>query len=220
MTIDKPMVVFTIDGVGSSGVMPATTRLAIKLAGGDHDVRHFVWGHGFGRLFADIRDREHMYAKAANLALTIEELYLSGRRVSLVAKSGGTGVALKALELLPPDSVETVILLAPAVSPSFDLHPALRAVKTKIYSFNSSFDLFWLGLCTSVVCTADGVRTKAAGCVGFQNASQYEKLEEINWSPLMMRSLHFGTHFGTSMYPFLRTYVVPLLQQDMEPCRL
>lgn len=209
----EPMIVFTIDGVGGSGVMPATTRLAIKMAGGNYDVRHFAWGHGFGRLVADITDREHMYSRAVSLAELVAELHLSGRRVSLVAKSGGTGVALKALELLPPDAVETVVLLSPAVSPEFDLSAALRAVKTKIYSFNSGFDLFWLGLCTSVVCTADGIKAKAAGCVGFKNAGQYEKLEEINWSPLMIRSLHFGTHFGTSMYPFLRTYVVPLLDR-------
>jgi len=209
--MDMPMVVFTIDGVGGSGFMPASTWLAIKTAGGNYDVRHFVWTHGFGRLVADIRDREHMHEKAATLASTVVELNASGRKVCIVAKSGGSGVALRALELLPPNTVEAIILLSPAVSPEFDLSLAMKAVRSKVYSFNSIYDLFWLGLCTSVVCTADGIKSKAAGCVGFKDANRYEKLEEINWSPMMMRSLHFGTHSGTSMYPFLRTYVIPLL---------
>lgn len=191
--------------------MPLTMNLAAKRAGSSADVRHFVWTHGVGQIVADICDRKHMYEKAEILAGMVAELTESGNKVSLVAKSGGAGVALKALEILPADTVERVVLLAPAVSPEFDLIPALNAVKSKMYSFNSKFDLFWLSLCTSLVCTADGVQTTAAGCVGFKNADKYDKLEEITWNPLMMRHLHFGTHTGTSMYPFLSAYVLPLL---------
>ena len=42
----------------------------------------------------------------------------------MVAKSGGSGVAVKALELLDEETVERVILLAPALSPGYDLTAA------------------------------------------------------------------------------------------------
>lgn len=211
------MIIFTVDGVGGAGVMPLTMQYVVKVARANFDVRHFVWTHGFGRIVADIRDRKHMYDKGELLAKTILQLTESGRKVAIVAKSGGTGVALKALELLPANTVETVVLLAPAVSPQFNLTPALDAVRGKMYSFNSSYDLFWLGLCTSLVCTADGVKAVAAGCVGFADPEKYEKLEEITWNALMLRSLHFGTHTGTSMYPFLSAYVLPLLVKHQQP---
>ena len=36
----------------------------------------------------------------------------------MVAKSGGAGVAVKALELLDDETVERAVLLAPALSPT------------------------------------------------------------------------------------------------------
>ena len=215
------MIVYTVDGVGGVGLMPLTMHAVVKLADADFDVRHFVWSHGFGRIVADIRDRKHMYDKGELLSNAILDSTQDGRKVAIVAKSGGTGVALNALERLPANTVETVILLAPAVSPGYDLSLALNAVHSKLYSFNSNYDLFWLALCTSLVCTADGVKTTAAGCVGFQNPERYEKLEQIRWNALMMKHLHFGTHTGTSMYPFLAEYVLPLLnkQQTANLCR-
>ncbi len=193
--------------------MPWTMNSVVKASRANLEVHHFVWSHGFGQIVADICDRKHMYDKGELLAKTVLEHTSTGRKVSVVAKSGGTGVALKALELLPTNTVETVILLSPAVSPQFDLSMALKAVHGKMYSFNSKYDLFWLALCTSIVCTADGVKTVAAGCAGFANPEKYEKLVEITWNKLMIRSLHFGTHTGTSMYPFLSSYVLPLLNK-------
>ena len=45
--------------------------------------------------------------------------------VYLVAKSGGAGVVVKALELIEEKQVERAILLAPALSPDYDLSRAL-----------------------------------------------------------------------------------------------
>lgn len=213
---ENSMIVYTVDGVGGVGLMPLTMNAVVKLADAEFDVRHFVWSHGFGRIVADIRDRKHMYDKGELLANVILESNRAGRKVAIVAKSGGTGVALNALERLPADTVETVVLLAPAVSPGYDLSPALNAVRSQMYSFNSNFDLFWLAFCTSLVCTADGVKAVAAGCVGFHNPERYDKLEQISWNAPMMKQLHFGTHTGTSMYPFLSEYVLPLLNKHQQ----
>ena len=65
--------------------------------------------------------------------------------VFLVAKSGGAGVAVKALELLDEETVERVVLLAPALSPGYDLTAALRAVRREIVVFWSPLDVVILG---------------------------------------------------------------------------
>ena len=48
------------------------------------------------------------------------------RPIYIVAKSGGTGLVLYALQGVPANTVERVILLSAAVSPTYDLRPALR----------------------------------------------------------------------------------------------
>ena len=88
--------------------------------------------------------------------------------VFVVAKSGGSGVVVKALERLDEHAVERVVLLAPAVSPGYDLTDALRAVRREMVVFWSPFDLIILGAGTRVFGTIDRVRTVSAGLVGFK----------------------------------------------------
>ena len=211
-TVEK--VVFSIDGVGAAGLMPLCLKLALQRSMPNCEVRNFFWSHGYGRMLADLKDRAHIRLKASMLASEIEGLRAEQKQVQIVAKSGGSAVALDALALLKPDTVQTVVLLSPAVSPQYDLGPPLQAVQTKLYAFNSSLDQFMLGLGTSVFGTADGIKTRAAGCVGFSAPDRYEKLEEIPWHPRMIRGLNFGTHWGTSMLPFLSEHVVPLLNLE------
>jgi pimeloyl-ACP methyl ester carboxylesterase len=142
----------------------------------------------------------------------------------LVAKSGGSGVVVKALELLDDESVETVVLLAPALSPGYDLTPALRAVRREIVVFWSPLDVFILGAGTRLLGTADRVRSVAAGMVGFhvpapvhlepERTGQYAKLRQIRWRPRMAATGYLGGHFGPDSPMFLRRYVVPLLRVD------
>ena len=68
-----------------------------------------------------------------------------GCPVFLVAKSGGSGVAVKALELLDERDRRTRGLLAPALSPAYDLTAALRAVRREIVVFWSPLDVIVLG---------------------------------------------------------------------------
>lgn len=209
--------VITLDGVGAMGPMPMMMRYAYSKRP-DVEVRNFVWTHGYGRMLADLRDRQHMRNKAETLASMVRAERID-RSVSIVAKSGAAGVALQALDLLEPDSVHSVVLLNPAVSPTYDLATSSQAVRRNIYSFHSPYDLFWLGIGTSLFGTADGVRTRAAGCVGFNCAAPVPKLIEIPWLPKMMLSLNFGDHSGTSMLPFLVKYVLPLLEEGLNEAR-
>jgi pimeloyl-ACP methyl ester carboxylesterase len=139
--------------------------------------------------------------------------------IYFIAKSGGTAIALTALAQLPPNSVERCVLLSSAVSPDYDLAPALCAVRTELVSFWSPRDKLILGLGTSVFGTADGVMGQSAGLVGFripetddiETLSQYRKVRQVEWDTAMRKTYNFGTHIGTSMPQFVRIYVVPLV---------
>lgn len=211
-------VLLLLDGVGALGLMPLAMKIAVESNQLPYDVRNYVWTHGFGRMLADLRDKNHIKRKGEELATIVNHLVVEQREVIVVAKSGGTAVALDALSRLETDSVAQAILLSPAVSPHYDLAMPLNAVKGKMYSFNSKYDLFFLALGTSLFGTPDGIKTRAAGCVGFHEPSRHAKLREILWTPDMISTLHFGEHFGTSMLPWLVKYVLPLLEEEiLEP---
>ena len=60
------------------------------------------------------------------------------------------------------------MLLAPALSPGYDLTAALRAVRREIVVFWSPLDLIVLGAGTRLFGTIDRVKTVGAGLVGFR----------------------------------------------------
>jgi hypothetical protein len=162
-------VVYVVDGAGGSGFTPLVLRRS--LAHLPYEVRHFRWGTGYGRILSDLTNRENIRQKASELARSIAGYRAAvgneDCRIYLVAKSAGTAVALWALTELAPNTVERAILLSPAVSPTFPLVDALRAVRTDLINFWSPNDLFFLGLGTSLFGTADGVFCKSAGLIGF-----------------------------------------------------
>jgi hypothetical protein len=216
-------IIIAMDGVGGTGIMPQTLGLAMKMAGTDISVQKFFWTHGLGRPLRDLQDRENIENKSLELLELLQRLNGEGCSVQVVAKSGGSIVAVKALEKLPPSSVVSLVLLSPAISPGYDLSPALRAVEKKMFCFYSNHDRVYLSLGTSMFGTSDGVRGKSAGCVGFlapadesAEPEQYSKLEQVPWHPSMLARLHIGMHLGNSMLPWLLKYVVPVLRYDEE----
>jgi pimeloyl-ACP methyl ester carboxylesterase len=222
-----PGVVFLIDGVGGLGFSPRVMEKVLTEAGVAHELRIFVWSHGFGKWHADLTDDANFRAKASELADSIMEFRTQSPRapVFVVAKSGGTAVALAALAQLPAETVDRCILLSSAVSPDYDLLPALCAVRTELVSFWSPRDKLVLGFGTTIFGTADGVSGHSAGLVGFrlpespddEAASQHRKLRQVEWEPSMRKTMNFGTHIGTSMPQFVRVYVAPLLGAPTDP---
>ena len=223
---DEKGVVYLLDGVGGFGFAPKVMESVLTEAGVPHELRSFYWSHGFGHWHEDLTDDENIRRKASELADSIMDFRVKadGRPVYVVAKSGGTAVALAALAQLPPDSVERVVLLSSAVSPDYDLVPALRSIRTELVSFWSPKDKVVLGLGTSLFGTADGVKGDSAGLVGFrvpERASvaellQYRKLRQVEWDQSMRKTYNFGTHIGTSMPLFVRDYVAPLVRVRRE----
>ncbi|HKI18750.1 MAG TPA: hypothetical protein VKA15_12765 [Isosphaeraceae bacterium] len=221
--LDRPLAIVA-DGVGGLDVCGTGLRYVMGAQGLPHAIEIYPWGHGFGRWLADLTDVENRDAKARSIAemITRFKTARTDERVFLVAKSGGSGVIVKALELLDQDAVECVILLAPALSPRYDLNRALRAVRHEMVVFWSPFDVFILGLGTLVFGTIDRVRTAGAGLVGFADPAEgdlpgarsaaYSKVRQIRWRPAMIATGYLGGHFGPDSPLFLKKYVLPLLR--------
>jgi pimeloyl-ACP methyl ester carboxylesterase len=216
-----PGVVFVAGGVGGMGGLDLSVRLALGLAGVKHEVRHCYWSTGLGRMIRDVQDTDNAREHAARLADEVRRCKEAcpDRAVYLVGHSGGTGIVLAAAALLPPATVERIILLSPAVSPGYDLRPALRATRAEIVSFHSPLDRFWLDWGTSRFGTMiDRIHAPAAGVLGFdrpqgdaKDAALYSRLVQIGWRPEMLLEQRGGLHVSTVLPLFLVRHVVPWL---------
>jgi pimeloyl-ACP methyl ester carboxylesterase len=217
-----PGVVFVAGGVGGADPLAPFAKLGFSLAGLPHDVHEFVWTTGFGRLVRDVQDTDNLHKRAdelARLVLWYKQTY-PGRPVYLMGHSGGTAIVLAAAELLPPATVERIILLSPAVSAGYDLRPALRATHREIVCYHSPLDRFWLHWGTSTFGTMDRVYGLGAGVHGFdvptdldeEGKALYGRLVQVGWKPEMVLSLYSGFHFSTSMPGFLARNVAPWLK--------
>jgi pimeloyl-ACP methyl ester carboxylesterase len=218
--------VLVADGVGGLDLCGTGLRYVLGAEQIPYSVNLFPWGHGFGRWYADLTDVANRDIQANLVAEAVRAFQAAqpGAPVFLVAKSGGSGVVIHALELLDPESVERVVLLAPALSPGYDLTRALRSVRRDLVVFWSPLDVLVLGAGTRLLGTIDRVRTVGAGMVGFAAPSlddsdrermrQYVKLRQIRWRLGMAATGYFGGHLGPDSPAFLRRYVVPLLRLD------
>lgn len=223
-TAARPGVVFVVGGVGGIDPLGWSARWALPWAGVPHEIREFIWTHGRGRILQDLQDHAHLLLMADQLAGAVRRVRDAepDRPIYFLAKSGGTGLVLAAAERLPPESVERIVLLSAAVSPTYDLRPALRATRGEIVAFISPNDRLILGWGTSRFGTADRVYGPSAGLTGFfppreldeEGHRLYTRLVQIPWQPQMMRHGFGGAHLGDSLPAFLRHFVAPWLQ----PC--
>src|SRR6266849_421442 len=126
-----PGLVIIVEGIGGLDLLGLSANYSLKHVGLPHEIHHFVWTHGTGKFLKDLQDTQHILKKADELAAFIKDYRARypNRPIYIVGKSGGTGLVLYALQSLPPATVERVILLSSAVSPTYDLRPALRATR-------------------------------------------------------------------------------------------
>ena len=143
--------------------------------------------------------------------------------VDLICHSGGGGIAVWALEDLAPGAqIHDAVLMSPALSPQYDLSKALTHVSGKVYVFTSLADLLVLGTGTRWFGTIDGVKTDAAGRVGFTRPAgadpqQYRKLVQLPFDPSWTRYGDFGDHRGGMTRSFGQNVLAPLLLNGTLP---
>ena len=219
--------VLVADGVGGLDLCGTALRYVAGAERLPLVVKVVPWGHGWGRWHADLTNAVNRDAYADHVAAEVTAFRAEspGEPVFLVGKSGGTGVVVRALERLPEAAVEAAVLLAPAISPGYDLTRALRAVKREAVVFWSPLDVVILGAGTRVFGTVDRVKAVSAGLVGFRTPpspttdqkAQYAKLRQVRWRPRMATTGYFGGHLGPDSPAFLKKYVVPLLRVRHTP---
>ena len=218
----KPGIILVVGGTGGIDTVGHAARWALPWVGVHHEVRDFVWTHGRGRILQDLQDTRHCREKADELAAEVLRLKAADadRPIYLVGKSGGAGLVLAAAEQLPLAMIERIILLSAAVSPAYDLRPALRATRHEIVSFYSPFDRFMLGWGTSHFGTIDRYYGPSAGLRGFavpagldaEDRALYQRLVQVPWRPGMIWEGYAGGHVGTSMPAFIAKEVAPWLK--------
>ncbi|MBK9126998.1 MAG: hypothetical protein IPM13_04270 [Phycisphaerales bacterium] len=137
--------VFFVGGAGPIGNVVGTFDVPEGLRRGGYRgaVEVFGWQSVVGGTLRDQMDRDRNLREARKLAEKIAGYQdaFPGRPVHIIALSAGTGVAVWALESLPPGHrVQSVALLSSSLSREYDLTTALRAVSGRVYSFYSPAD--------------------------------------------------------------------------------
>lgn len=176
-------------------------------------------------LRAEGRNRRKAEEIAAKITQYQDEY--PGRPVQLIGHSGGGGMALLTLEALPQErQIDSAVLLAAAVSPSYDLAPALTRVERGIWNYSSLGDGVLLGVGTTVFGNVDGSHRPAAGALGFQVPTDAgpverrlyaEKLFEKPYRPRMAVNGNLGDHFGSLNAFFARNEIAPILRGTRFP---
>jgi pimeloyl-ACP methyl ester carboxylesterase len=215
-------IVFVVGGVGGIGVLWQATKWAMANSGIQHETRFFPWTHGHGKVLRDLQDTQHLLTKSVELADEIRLAKASNpeKPIYLIGRSGGAGLVLAAVEQLPPATVDRIILLSAAVSPSYDLRPALLATKQEIVAFYSPLDQLVLNWGTNHFGTIDRFYGPSAGLKGFvvpaglRHADQllYKRLVQLPWDPKMILEGNTGGHAGSSMPGFIKWEVTPWLK--------
>jgi pimeloyl-ACP methyl ester carboxylesterase len=218
----KSPIIVVVGGVGGLENLKLSLQWSLRLAGLDAEVRNFEWTHGKGHIFKDLQDTRNHADKTEELVRELRRLKAEepDRSLYLIGRSGGTILALGAAARFPPQSFERIILLSPAVSPTFDLSPALRATRRELVAFCSDLDWFVLGFGTQQFGTADRYYSSSAGLKGFvpppnatpETEELYRRLVQIHWTPSMILHGHTGGHLGPTLPTFLANDVVPWLK--------
>lgn len=214
----------TVICVPGAGGFPAICKAlsdTIEARGEGLQVETFEWTHGNWRILADHVDQSNIQYQGARLAqrLVCVKQQCPTRPVYVLAHSAGSAVVLAAACHLPPDSVDRIVFLAPAVSASYDLRPALTCASRGVDVFYSERDRWALGVGTTIFGSTDRHWGPVAGRVGFQprpccraDEALLSKLRQHPWHPCLTWAGNYGGHYGTYQPAFLQAYVLPLLR--------
>jgi len=211
-----------LPGIGGEMPVDRDLRDGLKEGGWKGPLTIYDWTENDPGLDA-LRNHKRNMCEAAKISQMIEKRVRKDPqvRIMLTSHSGGTGLAVWALEKLPDEvKVQDLFLLASALSPSYDLGPALKHVRGHAYVFYSQGDAVVLGTGTKLFGTIDGVRCEAAGLIGFAapkgaDKTQYQKLVQKPYDEGWQVYGHFGNHIGCMSEAFADHVLAPILTEDL-----
>jgi pimeloyl-ACP methyl ester carboxylesterase len=208
--------VFTLPGVQGKSPMEFAVARGLADGGVECGIEVFDWTTRLWPLFLfHLRATFWHRLMAGRLAAKIRDYRrrYPGRPVFLIGHSGGGGLALRTAELLDAgERLAGVVLLAVAVSPLYDVRPALRRSR-HVWNFYSPLDCVLLGVATMAGGTMDGWHLFSAGASGFFGTSKdCPGLHQQRYHPSMLRSWNAGGHFGWVNRVFIADCIAPLLR--------
>lgn len=199
--LDGKPLVFVANGVGGS------TKLSDNLIDVNSDyglglrIRLVAWARHNAR-YQDLLDHQAQLHAAANIACTVTAIRKDcpNLPIFLVGHSAGARVVLAAGEMLPENSVDRIVVMAPAVTCMYNLTGAMRASRGGVVNFYSSEDNL-LEAAEQHTALADGLKGPAAGRVGFRPpcsdskevAAYFRRLHQVRWTENWAGSGGHGT---------------------------
>jgi pimeloyl-ACP methyl ester carboxylesterase len=214
-----------LTGIEGAHVGHAGFVAGLKSGGVPSEIEIVDWTTGTPALMlvhlrAENRNRRQAEQIAAKIVKYQDDF--PGRPVNLIGHSGGGGMTLLTLDALPDGrTVDSAILLAAAISSSFDLRPVFPKVERGIWNYSSAVgDSPLLMAGTTVFGTIDGRHMPAAGALGFrvpadatyaERAQYATKLFERPYRPQMAINGNLSDHYGCMNPLFARNELAPIL---------
>lgn len=206
--------IMMLPGVESYDWSMTGIQRGLEEAGISAAVEVIVWGEQPFGTFVNLNAVEQNHQKAAKYAemLVAYQRKHPDRPISLIGYSGGAAIALWTLEALPEGVfVDRLVLLGAAVSPGYDLGPALGHCRGGIVNFYSRKDWVTIEMGTRLFGTMDRVNTYSAGHSGFETAPgellRMPGLYQLGWEPAWRALNHWGEHTGWREKNFNREMV-------------
>ena len=207
-----------LPGVGGDTPVYANAIDALRDAGDPDRLEILNWGYGWLLFFVTINDGPLHHDTEKKLVAEIMQWRSAhpGSRIVLIGHSAGAGVILGALARLDPGVVVgPVVLLAPAVSPEYDLRPILAHV-TVVHVFYSEADSFWQGFGPTIFGLYDGDHGDGAGRKGFElrglTEIQKRQIVQHPYDPKWKALGNDGGHFDSCDPKFVAKVIRPLIQ--------
>ncbi|HKQ47884.1 MAG TPA: hypothetical protein VJZ71_07445 [Phycisphaerae bacterium] len=177
-------------------------------------VVRFGWNRGipFLRSLVNLMSRCHHARQTARLVERIVsyKCRYPDAPVNLLAQSGGCWIVLKALEQLPVDiRVDSAVLIAPSISPDYDITCATSRCASGLVSIGGPGDFFFLGVGTTLFGTSNRVHSPSAGWIGWHHHPA--GFREVRWHPRWLRYGYFSNHTSSSSQALIQYVVAPLL---------
>jgi pimeloyl-ACP methyl ester carboxylesterase len=222
--VSLPAYLLHLPGIGGTRNIDDAMAKGFRQGGFTGDVDIHDWtGTDAGLTALIAHDRHRREAKLIAQKITERFDKEPSAPIYLTCHSGGGGLAVWALEDLPDRvKISTLVMMSPALSPQYDLTAALRHVSGKAYVFSSMQDVLVLGIGCKTFGTIDGIKTDAAGRVGFvppANADpvQYAKLVPMPYQKDWVYYGDYGDHVGAMNRRFARQVLAPLVLSGKLP---
>jgi hypothetical protein len=216
--VSLPPYLLHLPGIGGKRTIDLAMVGGLEQGGFKGDVEIYDWTENDQGLDALIKIQRNK-KEAELIAKKITDRFDKdpSSPIYLTCHSGGGGLAIWAMEDLPDRvKIHTLLMMSSALSPNYDLSKALSHLTGKAYVFSSLEDQLVLGTGCRLFGTIDGVKTDAAGRVGFlrppgADARQYAKLVPMPYHPEWIRLGDRGDHVGGMNRRFARLVLAPLV---------